>query len=328
MKKKNKFLIYTLIVIGFVLIITNSCEKDETTLSSKQDPIITWSNPADISFGALLSATQLNATADVSGTFIYTPPLGAKLNVGLNQNLKVDFTPTDEAAYNSASKTAKINVNELTYGAMTDQDGNVYKTINIGTQTWMAENLKTTKYRDGSAISNITGNAAWATQTEGAYCWYNNNIANKATYGALYNYYTIVDSRNLCPAGWHVPSDAEWTTLTDYLINNGYSNWLGGSAIAKSLAATSGWTIDGTAGNIGNDQASNNSSGFTALPGGYRSNDYGNYQFIEGFGYWWSATGSSASSALYRGLQFSYSEILLGDGSKKFGFSVVCLKNL
>src|SRR3972149_5369806 len=106
MKKKNRIFIYPLLVMGFLLIVTNSCTKD----SSKIDPIINWANPADISFGILLSATQLNATANVPGSFVYTPPIGTKLNEGTNQNLKVDFTPTDETNYNTASKTVKINV--------------------------------------------------------------------------------------------------------------------------------------------------------------------------------------------------------------------------
>jgi hypothetical protein len=106
---KNRVQTYLFILIGIVLILTNSCEKDEK--SSKKDPVITWANPADISYGTLLSATQLNATADVPGEFVYSPAIGTKLNEGANQDLKVDFTPNDAANYNKASKKVKINVN-------------------------------------------------------------------------------------------------------------------------------------------------------------------------------------------------------------------------
>jgi len=98
-----------------------------------------------------------------------------------------------------------------------DYDGNAYPTFTIGTQTWMAENLRLTHYRNGEAIPKVTDNAAWAALTTGAYCWYNNDQTTNARYGVLYNWYTASDSRGLCPQGWHVPTDAEWTTLTTYL---------------------------------------------------------------------------------------------------------------
>ena len=118
--------------------------------------------------------------------------------------------------------------------SITDKDGNVYTSVTIGTQVWMKENLKTTKYNDGTAIPLVTDGAAWESLTTPGYCWYNNDAATyKATYGALYNRYTA-NSGKLCPAGWHVPADSEWTTLTDYLINNGYGYGGSGSEIAKS----------------------------------------------------------------------------------------------
>jgi formylglycine-generating enzyme required for sulfatase activity len=109
MKKKNNIWIYLLVITGVFLITANSCKKDES--KSKIDPVLTWESPADITYGTLLSTTQLNATANVSGTFVYTPAIGTKLNVGDNQDIKVDFTPEDVITYNTASKTVKINVN-------------------------------------------------------------------------------------------------------------------------------------------------------------------------------------------------------------------------
>ena len=131
-----------------------------------------------------------------------------------------------------------------------DIDGNVYRTITIGTQVWMAENLKTTKYRNGDLIGTTTP-ATLVIEGESTpkYQWaYDGNESNVATYGRLYTWYVATDSRNVCPIGWHVPTDAEWTTLTDYLIKNGYGYGDGykGMDIAKSMAATSGWVADET----------------------------------------------------------------------------------
>lgn len=174
-----------------------------------------------------------------------------------------------------------------------DIDGNAYRTINIGTQVWMAQNLKTTKYRNGDLIGTTTP-ATLDIERESTpkYQWaYNGNESNVATHGRLYTWYVATDSRNICPTGWHVPTDAEWTTLTDYLINNGYDygNGYQGMDIAKSMSATAGWVADDTSGSVGNDQVSNNRSGFTALPSGARLED-GNFYHIGHIGNWWSTT--------------------------------------
>jgi len=106
---------------------------------------------------------------------------------------------------------------------VTDIDGNVYRTVQIGNQVWMAENLKTTKYPDGTSISYPgADNTAWQNNTTGAYAWYNNDISWKDSYGALYNWHAVNSDKGLCPPGWHVPSDAEWTQLVDYVVSQGY----------------------------------------------------------------------------------------------------------
>jgi uncharacterized protein (TIGR02145 family) len=155
-------------------------------------------------------------------------------------------------------KTTAVFNPGLTYGTMTDQDGNEYKTIVIGTQTWMAENLRTTKYRDGTAIPNITDKTAWEALTTGAYCNYNNTTSADtiATYGRLYNWYAATDSRNIAPAGWHVPTDAEWETLIYYL---------GGFRVAGGKMKETGTTHW-----ISPNTGATNESGFTALPSGLR----------------------------------------------------------
>ncbi len=196
-------------------------------------------------------------------------------------------------------------------GVITDYDNNVYNTIKIGTQVWMSENLKTPKYNDGTTIPLLTDDNAWGALITPGYCWYNNDEARyKAAYGALYNWY-IVDAasnggKNVCPSGWHVPTDGEWTTLENYLIANEY-NYDGttiGNKIAKSLASSIGWTSSTTAGAVGNTDytAKRNATGFTTLPGGYR-NDDGTFN-DGGNGGWWSATESVADEARDRYLYY------------------------
>jgi len=189
----------------------------------------------------------------------------------------------------------------------------------------MAENLKTTKYVNDTDIIEVTDNTAWANLTTPAYCWLDNNSSAYTIYGALYNWYTI-ETGNLCPTGWHVPTDSEWTTLTNYLTNNGYGYGGSGTDIGKSMAATSGWTTHTTAGNVGNDQASNNSSGFTALPGGYRNNT-GVFSTVGSNGYWWSATQANEGDAWRQNIAYNNNYLNRFSGSKKRGYSVRCIRD-
>jgi len=195
----------------------------------------------------------------------------------------------NEISFLTSSCAVITNVG-LTYGTVTDVDGNVYKTITIGTQTWMAENLRTGKYRNGDAISNVTDGTTWSTLNTGAWCNFNNATNNCTYFGKLYNYYALSDARLIAPIGWHIPTDTEWQTLDDYLTNNGYLFTGTSNGIAKGLASTAGWTSTGTAGYVGNNQATNNSSGFTAAPGGYRGPTGAFSTVSESYGYWWSST--------------------------------------
>ncbi len=177
------------------------------------------------------------------------------------------------------------SVETFNFVAATDFDGNNYATVTIGTQTWMVEDLKVTHYRNGEEIPNVTDNAAWTTLTNGAYCWYNNDIANKTPYGALYNWFTVADARNIAPTGWHVPTDAEYTILTDYL---------GGTSIAGGKMKETG-TTHWSSPNTG----ATNESGFTALPSGSRNNSDGLFTYLENYGGWWSSTPNDASNSWY-----------------------------
>jgi uncharacterized protein (TIGR02145 family) len=319
---KPKIWIYSLVILGGLFTLTNSCSKDETPSSSKKDPIITWAHPADISFGTILSATQLNATADVPGTFIYTPPIGTKLNKGLNQDLKADFTPTDATTYNSISKTIKINVADSV--TATDVEGNVYHTITIGTQVWMVENLKTTKYNDGTAIPLVTVDTAWSNLSTSGYCWCDNDSTYKNNYGAYYNWYAV-NTGKLAPKGWHVPADAEWKLLegaVDGQYGIGNPEWdivndFRGVNAGTNLKSISGWYGGGN----GTDPY-----GFSCLPSGFRFSD-GTFSFTGYESVLWTSTECSNDSAWYRYLDNTHPEVYRFYFNKKYGFSVRCLKD-
>ncbi len=196
---------------------------------------------------------------------------------------------------------------------VTDADGNVYHTVTIGTQTWLTEDLKTTHYNDASKtpITNVTDNSAWGGLTTPAFCWYNNDFTNKANYGALYNWYAASDSR-LCPTGWHVPTDAEWSALITFL---------GGDSIAGGKLKESG-TAHWVSPNTGAD----NSTGFTALPAGSHYTN-GLFYLNSKYGWWWSTTGSLASEAWHECLKYNTAAVSRISGSKKLGFSVRCIKD-
>jgi uncharacterized protein (TIGR02145 family) len=212
-----------------------------------------------------------------------------------------------------------IGLNGLKAQTISDIDGNVYKTITIGNQVWMKENLKTTKYNDGKAIPLVKDDMVWKELTTPAFCWnYNDETANKNKYGALYNWYTV-NTNKLCPRGWHVPTNAEWTILTTYL---------GGESVAGGKLKETGithWESPNT--------GATNEKGFTALPGGSRNyagafNYTGsNVIFFRSNGCWWSSTGLSDFNAYYRRLYNSLSEVYSSLSVKQFGYSIRCMKD-
>jgi uncharacterized protein (TIGR02145 family) len=208
-------------------------------------------------------------------------------------------------------------------GTVTDIDGNVYQTIILGTQVWMVENLKTTKYRDGSPIPNVTDSTSWGNLTTGACCNYNNDAVIGTKYGKLYNWFAVADSRNIAPTGWHVASDAEWTTLKNYVSAN-----LGTSgSVDKALASTTDWASSTIAGAAGNDLTKNNTTGFTALPGGFRY-DYGKYTVFGTFAYWWSSDENDNVRAWDRYMNYDSGSLSRDGNFKGCGFSVRCVKDL
>ena len=184
----------------------------------------------------------------------------------------------------------------------------------------MAENLKTTKYRNGDTIPNVADSIAWSSLATGAYCDIDNNPGNNAIYGKLYNFYTIADSRNVCPTGWHVPTDEEWTTLTNYL---------GGESVAGGKlkeAGTTHW--------ISPNSGATNETGFTALPGSirdttgsfYPKNEY-IHIYIGSYGFWWSSSNYNTNNAWIRYMCYDCRNVTVFWQNKICGSSVRCVKN-
>jgi len=204
---------------------------------------------------------------------------------------------------------------DTTPTGITDVDGNVYHSVIIGTQTWLVENLKTTKFRNGDPITNTTDVTAWATQTSAAYCNYDNSTTNATTYGRLYNWFAVNDSRKIAPAGWHIPSDTEWATLFTYL---------GGESVASGKLKEAGlthWITPNT--------GAANTIGFTALPGGGRSS-VGVFANLGYYGFWWSsteATTGNTGSGMNIYLHYGDAAAVRNSNFKVWGMAVRCVKD-
>jgi uncharacterized protein (TIGR02145 family) len=194
---------------------------------------------------------------------------------------------------------------------VTDIDGNVYHTVVIGKQAWLAENLAVTRYRNGDSIARAVDSAAWVDAPGGAACSYKNTNENAATYGRLYNWNAVADPRKICPGGWHVPSETEWSALAEFLGGEG-------SAGGKLKEAGTGRWMDPNTG-------ATNASGFTALPAGYR-NDEGLFANLTGSAVFWTSTEHDTAHGWYRYLYFNYNGIYKDFyHNKAHGFSVRCL---
>jgi uncharacterized protein (TIGR02145 family) len=217
------------------------------------------------------------------------------------------FTTTD------TTRTTILFNPDLSYGFVVDLDGNKYKTIQIGTQTWMAENLKAATFNDGTEIPYTPNANIWAGLSTPGYSWYNND---SVSFGAFYNWYAVDAAgnggKNVCPTGWHVPTDMEWTALVIYL---------GGDNVVGSKIKETGTTHW-----YATDSLTTNETGFTAFPAGYRNN-YGVYNSYRRYSYWWSSTDASSVDAYCRDLNYSYINMDRIKSLKISGFSVRCIKD-
>jgi len=269
--------------------------------------------PTNNGGSAITGYTVTSNPGNFTGTGVTSP-----INItGLTNGTAYTFTVVaTNAVGNSVASVASTAVPPaLPCGTYTiaDIDLNTYNMVLIGTQCWMGENLKTSRYSNGVSIPIVTDATEWDSLETGKRSWYNNDSTTyENPYGNLYNWYAVADNRGLCPNGWHVPTDAEWTTLTSYL---------GGESVAGGKMKSTGTTYW-----VSQSEGTDNSSGFSVLPGGYRDND-GSFNYIRSFAFCWSATEDGYSDAWFRSLNNSYGDVYRYSFGKSVGASVRCLRD-
>jgi uncharacterized protein (TIGR02145 family) len=263
---------------------------------------------------------------------VYTGSEWSKAGVTSSQAAIIDNTSNTNTGDNAtntqySAQAALITGLQEQIAELISDNSLVSRSVATGTQKWTTKNLDVATYRDGTPIPEVADPSAWAALKTGAWCYYDNDVYKGTTYGKLYNWYAVMGitvkedatptadqiaaRKELAPAGWHVPSDEEWTTLTTFLDGNA-----GGKM--KEMGDTHWWEP-----NVG----ATNSSGFTALPGGYRYNN-GPFNDIGSYGYWWSSTEDVTTNAWFRYLNYySNGDVYRDNGSKTFGFSVRCLRD-
>ncbi len=322
MKIRCRILIHRILIIGFVLIINNSCKKEG------QVPVVTTSDISNIT--ETTSASGGDITSDGGSAVTARGICWNKDNVPTISNNKTSngtglgsFTSAitglspnttyNVRAYatNSAGTGYGNSIQFTTKQVISDIDGNVYHAVTVGGAVWMVENLKVTRYRNGDPIPNVTDNTQWSNLTTGAYCDYNNTQSNSLTYGKLYNWYAVTDSRNLCPTGWHIPSNNN--ELNNLIVYWGLGNATGGKL---KETGTTHWQSPNT--------GATNIVGFTALPGGMR---FPNYQGLGTDGWWWTSSGGDVSSARFFSMSYIDDGMLYGYFYKTAGLSVRCVKD-
>jgi len=223
---------------------------------------------------------------------------------------------------NEFSFTTKGSLPSIAFGTVSDIDGNSYKTVTIGTQTWMAENLRVTLFTDGGVIPSVTDSANWSSLSTPAFCTYadTSSAAVINQYGRLYNWYAV-NTGKLCPLGWKSPTDSDWTVLSSYLIQTGFGYKNAGNTIAKAMC-DSGWVANGEIATAGNNQTTNNESGFAARPAGARIS--GSFNGLGTDGYWWTNTDTLGSASYYH-INNTFSSLGHIKDSPTMGLSVRCV---
>jgi len=333
---RNKPTIILSSVLAILTLLTFiSCSKDKPSTPPAQVPTLTTAAVSDITpttarCGGIISSDGgaivihrgvcwntnpmpvyfHDQTYDSTGTGTFT-----SIITGLNAatHYYVRAYAMNDAGIGYGDTLSFTTANPDSSGTIIDINNNIYRTIKIGTQWWMAENLKVTNYRNGDSIPNVTSDSTWKLTSLGGYCNYNDDIGNVAVYGRLYNWFAVNDSRNIAPVGWHVASDSDWQVIIEYL--GGYQ--IAGGKLKES--GTSHWDIP----NLG----ATNESGFSGLPGGVRSSDNGAYAAMGNYANFWTSTEYfgiySWNIYLYSNSGGIYRQFL----TKRQGFSVRCVKD-
>jgi len=266
---------------------------------------------------------EIGTSSNYSTTILFNRELQGGMET-IADSLLSNLNPNTEYHYriiatNEIGSTTSIDQKFNTSIILSDIVGNEYNTVLLGEQLWMAENLKTTKFNNGDSIPFVQGES-WKNLTSPAYCEININGL-----GALYNWFSIQNDK-ICPSGWHVPTDADWNDLVNYLVNNGYGFEGSGNDIGKSIANSNVWESSQNVGAIGHDQELNNSSGFSAIPAGLCG--YNGIKYSSGTtAVWWTSTEKDTYIAFSKSIHSSSDNITTISEDKKSGFSIRCIKN-
>jgi uncharacterized protein (TIGR02145 family) len=325
MKMKNKIWSYSLVLIVLILALDNSCRKEEHVAT----PVISTTPFTVITSTSVMSGG--NVTSD-GGAVVLVRGVCWSNKTGPTVSDKFTSDGSGTGSFLSSItglvsgtgyyvRAYATNLAGTSYGneflfvmPILDVDGNIYSSVMIGDQVWMSQNLKTTRFSDNTTIPMVADNSVWSNLSTPGYCWYkNDDYTNKPNYGALYNWFAV-NTGKLCPDGWHVPGEKEWTALEDYL---------GGEGITSGLLKEGGtehWVTP--------NESATNKYGFTALPGGYRTGLYvGSFRTKRFYGWWWTDTEIDLSGARARLMTYDSREIAAGTALKKNGYSVRCVKD-
>ena len=271
----------------------------------------------------VINGAEIASPADAADSITY---IAALSDDGNSLELDIEVAGGGHWSFKLVKDVVPVGVEGT--GTVTDIDGNSYDYLTYGDHVWTVENAEMVTYRDGTPIPQVPDRTAWASLTTGAWCYYNND----PTKPRLYNWYAVMGihdtdpntpNKEFAPEGWHVPTDAEWTTLENYLIANDYNydGTITGNKIAKAMASITGWNSSTDPGAVGNDQSLNNDSGFIAFPEGFRisTGSFLNEGYITFF---WSSTEYGTDLAWDRYLSYGYSNLYRISSNKHYGYSV------